>query len=263
MDARCLQHLLTEDERLRFERDGYFTVKNALPQSLVDSLIPTVDRVDKAERARMDMAADARINHFDFIGKGDSFLELLDWHTTFPKVWDLLNWHIQLYHTHMTVSPPEAEGKTLAENGLGLGWHQDSGRLNNDFETSPRPRVSLKIAYFLTDTREEGRGNFYVLPGSHLQDDFPGSDRKEPVRGCIPIRVAPGTAVFFDRRIWHSASANYWTEPRRVLFYGYSYRWLRPRDDMQVAHYIDRCDPIRQQLLGVTHSGGRGYTSPT
>ena len=123
--------------------------------------------------------------------------------------------------------------------------------------------MSLKIAYFLTDTREEGRGNFYVLTGSHLQDDFPEPDRKEPVRGCIPIRVAPGTAAFFDRRIWHSASANYWTEPRRVLFYGYSYRWLRPRDDMQVAHYIDRCDPIRQQLLGLTHSGGRGYTSPT
>ena len=146
MDARCLEHLLTEDERLCFERDGYFTVENALPQSLVDSLIPTVDRVDKAERARMDMGADARINHFDFIGKDDSFLELLDWHTTFPKVWDLLNWHIQLYHTHMTVSPPEAEGKTLAEDGLGLGWHQDSGRLNNDFETSPRPRVSPRAA---------------------------------------------------------------------------------------------------------------------
>ena len=78
MDARCLEHLLTEDERLRFERDGYFTVENALPQSLVDSPIPTVDRVDKAERARMHMGADARINHFDFIGKDDSFLELLD-----------------------------------------------------------------------------------------------------------------------------------------------------------------------------------------
>ena len=32
---------------------------------------------------------------------------------------------------------------------------------------------------------------------------------------------------------------------------------------MTVRHYLDRCDPIRQQLLGVTHSGGRGYTSPT
>ena len=50
MDARCLEHLLTEDERLRFECDGYFTVENALPQSL-STANSTVDRVDKAERA--------------------------------------------------------------------------------------------------------------------------------------------------------------------------------------------------------------------
>ena len=123
--------------------------------------------------------------------------------------------------------------------------------------------MSLKIAYFLTDTTQTGRGNFYVLPGSHLQDDFPGGDRKGMVDGGIPVCVPPGTAVFFDRRLWHSGSHNFWREPRRVLFYGYSYRWLRPRDDMTVAHYLDCCDPIRQQLLGVTHSGGRGYTSPT
>ena len=69
--------------------------------------------------------------------------------------------------------------------------------------------------------------------------------------------------MFFDRRIWHSASANYWVEPRKALFYGYSYRWLRPRDDMTVAHYWDRLDPIRRQLFGAAPSGGYGYTSPT
>ncbi|MBT4140564.1 MAG: hypothetical protein HOE48_21820 [Candidatus Latescibacteria bacterium] len=31
---------------------------------------------------------------------------------------------------------------------------------------------------------------------------------------------------------------------------------------MQVAHYLDRCDPIHKQLLGVSYSGGRGFTSP-
>ena len=49
---------------------------------------------------------------------------------------------------------------------------------------------------------------------------------------------------------------------RKVLFYGYSYRWLRPRDNMTVAHYLDRSDPIQQQLLGVSHTGGHGYSSP-
>ena len=31
---------------------------------------------------------------------------------------------------------------------------------------------------------------------------------------------------------------------------------------MTVEHLMDRCDPIRQQLLGAGPSGGHGYTSP-
>ena len=79
----------------------------------------------------------------------------------------------------------------------------------------------------------------------------------------MPVCVRPGTAVFFDRRLWHSGSNNHWHTARRVLFYGYSYRWLRPRDNMSVEHYLDRCDPIRKQLLGVSYTGGLGYTSPS
>ena len=37
---------------------------------------------------------------------------------------------------------------------------------------------------------------------------------------------------------------------------GYSYRWLRPRDDMTVAHYLDDADPIRRQLLGISPERG-------
>ena len=161
------------------------------------------------------------------------------------------------------MTPPAPAGRSLERDGLELGWHQDSGQLNADLESVPRPRVSLKVGYFLTDTSQTGRGNFYVIPGSHLQNDFPGQDRKGLVEGAVPVCVPAGAAVFFDRRIWHSGSANYWKVPRRVLFYGYSYRWLRPRDDMEVEHYIEGSDPIRKQLLGVTYSGGRGFTSPT
>jgi ectoine hydroxylase-related dioxygenase (phytanoyl-CoA dioxygenase family) len=263
MDPSCLTHRLTAEEATQFKRDGYFIVENALPPELIDKLVKAVDRVDKEERARMGKGPNERINHYDFIGKDDLFLELLDWPKTFPKVWGLMGWHIQLYHTHLTVTPPEPEGSTLEKDGLGLGWHQDSGRINNDFDQEPRPMVSLKVAFFLTDTSETGRGNFFVLPGSHLKNKFPGSDTKAPIEGAVPVQVKPGSAVFFDRRIWHSASANYWHTARKALFYGYSYRWLRPRDDMQVAHYLDRCDPIRKQLLGVSYSGGRGFTSPT
>ena len=262
MDPRHLAHTLTPEESRRFERDGFFAVEEAIPESLVQRLLPVCDRIDREERERQGKGPAERINHFDFIGRDEIFLELLDWGKTFPKVWGILGWHIQLYHTHMMVTPPESAGRTLAGHGLNLGWHQDSGLLNQDLETDPRPRVSLKVGYFLTDTSEEGRGNFYVVPGSHLRNEFPGPDRNAPAEGAVAVCVPPGTAVFFDRRLWHSGSANYWREARRVLFYGYSYRWLRPRDDMTVEHYLDRCDPIRKQLLGVSHSGGHGYTSP-
>ncbi|MDA0708746.1 MAG: phytanoyl-CoA dioxygenase family protein [bacterium] len=263
MDASCLKYTLTEEERRAFKEQGYLIIPDVLPTPMVSDLVQAVDRVDAEERARMGHAPDDRINHYDFIGKDDRFLEPLDWYRTFPKVWGLMGWHIQLYHTHLTVTPPAPQGQSLEHDGYGLGWHQDSGMINQDFDQDPRPMVSLKVAFFLTDTSETGRGNFYVIPGSHTRNKFPGEDRNALHPEGIPVLAPAGSAVFFDRRIWHSASANYWTEARRVLFYGYSYRWLRPRDDMQVAHYLDRCDPIRKQLLGVSYSGGRGFTSPT
>lgn len=263
MDRRCLDHALSAQEREQFERDGYLVVENALTANAVDDLLQLSDQIDHDERALLGSDPVARMNHYDVIGSDPRLLELVDLPTTFAKVWGLLGWNIQLYHTHLTVNPTPPQGKTLEADGLELGWHQDSGQINVDLETSPRPRVSLKVGYFLSDTSEPGRGNFYVLPGSHLQDEFPGTDRRGMPDGAIPVCVPPGTAVFFDRRLWHSGSANYWHEPRRVLFYGYSYRWLRPRDDMQVAHYLPDCDPIRRQLLGASATGGRGYTSPT
>ena len=91
--------------------------------------------------------------------------------------------------------------------------------------------------------------------------EFPEDGVSDPER-TTPVLVKPGAAVFFDRRLWHSGGRNFSEATRKVLFYGYSYRWLRPRDDMTVEHFMDRCDPIRRQLLGASASG-HGYTSPS
>jgi ectoine hydroxylase-related dioxygenase (phytanoyl-CoA dioxygenase family) len=261
MDTACLEYCLTEDERRAFDEKGYFIVEEVLPPALIEDLSRVVDRVDAEYRPQLGLGPHDRMNLLDFVGKDELFLELLDWPKTFPKVWGLLGWHIQLYHSHLAVTPPMPPGEAPAKKRL--GWHQDSGRLNLDLETNPRPRISLKVAYFLTDTREAGRGNFYVVPGSHLQNrlEFPADGVSDPPE-ATPVLVGPGAAVFFDRRLWHSPSPNTSDVTRKVLFYGYGYRWLRPRDDMTAARWMDRCDPIRQQLLGASPSGGHGYTSP-
>ena len=146
-DAACMQHCLTPAEGQFFDDNGYLHVKGALSSEHVTRLLAAGDRVNAWPRELKEMAPDeGRLNLLDFIGLDDEFLELLDYPTTFPKVWGLMGWHISLYHSHMIYTPPvppPVETKPLTSSG---GWHQDSGRLNNDLEGTPRPRVSIKVS---------------------------------------------------------------------------------------------------------------------
>ncbi len=263
MDVRCLNYALTESERLAFERDGYLILEDVLEPDHVLKLIEATDRVDKIERQNQGLGPQDRLSVKDFVGMDVDFVELVDLYKTFPKVWGILGWNIQMYHSHLVVTPPQPEAKKLGDRRL--SWHQDSDRLNHEMETSPRPRISIKVAYFLSDTSEPDRGNFMVIPGSHMKDsiDLPNDDRKVELAEGVPILAPAGSAVFFDRRIWHTASANFWDQARKVLFYGYSYRWIRPRDDVTMDQFWDELDPIRRQLFGDAPTGAYGYSSPT
>ncbi|RKU31333.1 hypothetical protein C6497_02245 [Candidatus Poribacteria bacterium] len=260
MDIQCLEYCLTEDEKQKFEDNGFIIVEDAIPEDKVEKLIAAFDRVGAEHLGKDELPSDASFNILDFVGRDEIFIELLDWYKTFPKVWGILGWNIKLYHSHLIALPPMPEEER--EKKRRLGWHQDSGRLNIELEGNPRPRVSLKVAYFLTDTSVPGRGNFSVIPGSQKLNSLqmPADDRTDPAN-AKPVYAKPGTAVFFDRRLWHAVGRNTSDITRKVLFYGYSYRWLQPRDNMTVEHYMDKSDPIRQQILGKS-TGGMGYTSP-
>ena len=261
MDEQCLAHRLSDDEREQFQEQGFLVVPGVLPAARVALLEAAADRIDAEWRPKRGLEAHQPLNLLDAIGKDDAFLDLLDLPQTFMKVVDILGWHIQLYHSHLIVTPPLPEGRMPKPPRL--GWHQDSGRLNLELEGEPRPRVSLKVGFFLTSTLKADRGNFHVVPGSHRLNrlDLPADAACDHPR-AVPVRAGAGDAVFFDRRLWHAAGRNRSATTRKVLFLGYSYRWLRPRDDMTVAHYLDGADPIRRQLLGEGPSGGFGYTSP-
>lgn len=258
METSCLLYKLTEEERQTFERTGYLIVEDALSAEQVAALTKAVDSIFEK---KMEEGHDPRKALFfaNFIPEHESFLNLIDHEKTFPKVWDLLGWNIYLYHAHLGVTPPSGQSR----NNKTFAWHQDSGRVNRDIETHPRPRLSLKIGYFLSDVTEEGRGNFWIVPGSHLKDHLklPSNGEGQP-EGAIPVRVKPGTAVFFDRRLWHTASPNWSDITRKVLFYGYSYRWLRTKDEMETKHLLEKSDPVRRQLLG-DGLNCNGYYSPT
>jgi ectoine hydroxylase-related dioxygenase (phytanoyl-CoA dioxygenase family) len=259
MNAQCLDHTLTEQERVNFERDGYILLPGALGVDNARHFASVLDDVDGRYRQQKGLQAHERANMHDAIGADERFLELIDWPTTFPKVWGLMGWNIQLYHTQMVVSPPPAQPSNNGQKAS-LGWHQDNNRMNRDMEVALQPMVSLKVLYFLSDIPTVGMGNFYVAPSSQTVRDYERDSHGNPLN-ALPITARAGDALIFDRRLWHAASPNTAAIARKVLFYGYSYRWLRPKCDMDVSKVWEESDPIRRQLLGGC-TNSNGYYDP-
>jgi hypothetical protein len=257
MDPRCLSYRLGDDERQTFETTGMLIVEDALAPQHVAALTRVMDRI-YADKVAAGHDPHTALFYPNFIPDDTLFADLVDHERVLPKVWGILGWNIYLYHAHLIVTPPSGQPR----GDKTFGWHQDSGRANVEMETHPRPRLSLKVAYFLSDTSQEGRGNFWVVPGSHLSDtlELPASGHGQPA-GAIPVLARPGSAVFFDRRLWHTASPNWSDVTRKVLFYGYGYRWIRTKDDMTVRDLWPVSEPIRRQLLG-DGLNANGHYSP-
>jgi ectoine hydroxylase len=227
----------------RLDEDGYVRLPGALDPSLVEDLRDAVDAVWSRERAA---TATPALHLLAFLREDRRFVRLLDHRPVIDVVAEALGPNIFMYHAHLDVHPPEEEPVPA------WMWHQDGGIQNRDLETSPRPRMSVKVAYFLTDVSTPGRGNFVVLPGSHLRDRIERPASGTDLPGAIPILAEPGDAVVFDRRLWHMRSPNRSAVTRKALFLAYTYRWVRPRDDLRLpAAFVDGMTPVQRQLAGV------------
>jgi ectoine hydroxylase len=219
-----------------FERNGFVVVPGALRPAELERLEAAVDRVWEEEGGSA-----GPLHRLAFAGLDDSFLELVDHPASLPVVADILGPNIYVYHCHLDVHPPEPQTEPSWR------WHQDGGRQNVEL-TSPRPRLSVKVAYFLTDVPTAEHGALRVVPGSHEQDTL--SREREPV-DALSVLVDAGSAVIFDRRLWHARGDNCSDRTRKVLFYGYTHRWIRPRDDLTLdVDLLASLSPRRRQLLG-------------
>ena len=258
MNPSCLAHCLADSERTQFEEQGYLVVPDALPPDRTDALRHACDRLMIEKQGTYGFGPHDAFDIPDIIGEDPLFLELIDWETTFPKVWGILGWNICIYHSGLLVTPPGDPDRL--RSAPTVAWHQDSMRVNDEIEATPRPRLSIKVFFFVSDMSETGRGNTLIVPGSHLHDeiDVPEDGRSSP-EGAVPLCVPPGTSVIIDRRIWHSRSVNSWHDTRKMLMMGYSYRWLLPKDHMTVEHLYPGLDPIRRQLLRDNPSNNSAY----
>jgi ectoine hydroxylase len=226
------------------ERDGLVVVDDALAPAEVRRLATAVDRVWRGS-----CPPGEALHVLSFLPLDDAFVELVDHPRVLPLVLGALGGNVYVYHCHLDVHPPEQRPEPRWR------WHQDGGRQNVDLP-APRPRLSVKAAYFLTDVRSPEHGPLWVLPGSHGHDTLerPANGAIHPP-GAVPVLVRAGTAVVFDRRLWHARGDNTSAATRKALFYAYTYRWIRLRDAVEFEpERVRRLSPARRQLLGLDAS---------
>ena len=184
-----LEHTATPEQLQFFSDNGFLVVENALEGDMLERVIDVVDQVTAAVREKQGeslkkveknaalqsnktYATPRRpgdVGSTRCVMEGPTMLELLDYKTTFPLLWDIMGWNIQNYMSVISVKPPEEKPEdeevnpTSRVNGSS-GYHQDGGRPNPEMawdHAAPElvpgdrqpPMLSLKVAFFLTDTR--------------------------------------------------------------------------------------------------------------
>jgi hypothetical protein len=243
---------IPSSEREQFDRDGFVVIRSVLTPDEVRHYTDALDRVYAAATATGRVAPGTAMHQLSAVANCPETAGLIDHPATFPYIWSLLGWNIHMYHSHLDVHPP-----LRARRPFRFEWHQDGGRQNREIETDPRPRLSLKLAYWLSDVSEPGRGNLKVVPASHLTNWIDGPPRRDvqwpDPEGAIEVTASPGDVVLFERRLWHARSDNYSSHTRKAIFFGYTFRWIAIRDEnyrIWSSDWTSLLSPVQRQLLG-------------
>ena len=244
---------ISDADRTAFARDGFLLIPSALTPGLWTRAVTAANRIYEEELAAGRLRPDRSVHLLGMIHRDPVFADLLDYAPTFRYVWSLLGWNVYSHHNHLDVHP----GFQPAEH-VPWNWHQDGYRQNSDVDAAQRPMLSLKVAFALSDMASPGRGATKVIMGSHVRNALAGrpasaSDAYDEPDGAQEVIARAGDAFIFDRRLWHSRSLNISALTRKIVFIGYTHRWIRPLDETDYrrdAAWFADLSPLRRQLLG-------------
>ena len=120
------------------------------------------------------------------------------------------------------------------------------------------PFMEIKVFYCLFDMTQSNCGNLWLVPGSYkrLPAELHAMGHRVPEEQTLELKVPAGSAVLWRTATWHCVGPNRSSKTRKIMHVGYHYRWLRPTDYIQQdPELLQRCSPVRQQLLGALPSG--------
>lgn len=257
-----MQHL-TQEERQRWETDGFLHLKNVFDPDEVNFYISEIDRMRALPGYEPDSDPELPIGHYrwlphakeldldgfmdrrDLLTYHQAFIDLIDRKQVFDYVLDLMGPNILLSMTQAICRKPDESfpGYTHTDGGESL-------RLTR--VAADAPPIAMKAMYLLTDVTEEDTGNLTVFPGSHVhQIPYQGDRVMTPYSpGSHQLMGNAGDVYIFPHSLWHGPARNLSDRSRKVLLYNYCQLWVRSYDHDQVPDVIQQCSPRQRRLLG-------------
>jgi hypothetical protein len=221
--------------------DEGWAVVGVLDKPLAGRLLRAVD--DVADRSPQ-VGEDGQLHLLSGFAQHPDLVSVVDWPPLLDLAVELLSPNVYVNHSHLDLHPPHPP--TGAHR-----WHRDNGLMGRDMRLLWRdqPRVTLKVAIYLTDVESADDGALEVVPRSHLDEQSRYPAEEQPAG--VPILGGAGTVAVFDARLWHRRRDNLGTRVRRAMFWAYSYRWLTSRDTpLAAVPEWAGLSPVRRQLLG-------------
>jgi ectoine hydroxylase-related dioxygenase (phytanoyl-CoA dioxygenase family) len=126
-----------------------------------------------------------------------------------------------------------------------------------DFHFITSAPLVANVGIYLQDMDDEA-GPLLIIPQSHTWEREPTTDEVESeLPDELALRVGRGTAVVFHGRLWHSASQNQTSKPRRALFPYFGQAWIKRMDEFYLTPLPDEIqnsdDPHIRQLFDLDH----------
>jgi len=251
--------IMTEEQRLFFETNGYLVIPDALSPEELATVRAAADRAEAVWRADTTRLGSRGANLEQVqapIEYDPVLLDLLVHPKVFPIAWELLGDDISMIDNDYFITPPHSRSHAH--------WHHDVGQSG---VYHPRSTLMVKAFYLLSDV-PEGGGGTAVVPGSHrFPNDFtlPKVDNPDEMPGHVALAYPAGTAYLFNGRIYHAALNNRTDFSRRALIYNYGHFWMKvwqgyAPTEQTLAQAKTR---VMRQLLGIGDAYGtslRGCT---
>jgi ectoine hydroxylase-related dioxygenase (phytanoyl-CoA dioxygenase family) len=254
---------LTEQQRRKFQTDGYLLIEAALDVDDVRFFSREIDRIRQLPGYEPDNDPDLPIGHYawldhaksldnngfmdrrELLPYGNAFIDLIDRPPVFDYIVDLMGTNIMLSMTQAIVRPSTEKFPGYT--------HTDGGESLRLTRVAPdAPPIAMKVIYVLTDTLDGDCGNFTVFPGSHTRQVPFGTDESlTPYsEGAVQLRARAGDAIIFPHSLWHGPARNLSGAGRKTLLYNYCQLWVRSYDSTVSEDVLDQCTPRQRRLCG-------------